>query len=185
MLEEGTPEDSTHVHRAIKRGVVFLYIVGTQLGKFIVGQEFFPPHFLKVSQTLKQRGVGSLPMGFLAALCICASDAVRWKREEHLTRENDRDLLTKDRRIQLAIAWDNNDGDATQRFQSAVHNAMIGATGHEQLEASDEALVLGPEEAWLPKEELTLEMLLKGRDPKAHDKTINDWFDLLHTTVAG
>eukprot|EP00904_Undaria_pinnatifida_P000321 jgi/Undpi1/1028/HiC_scaffold_10.g04492.m1 len=62
---------------------------------------------------------------------------------------------------------------------------MIGATGHEQLKASDEPLVLGPEEDWLPKEELELEMLLKGRHPEAHDKTIKDWMDVIHTIVAG
>ena len=93
--------------------------------------------------------------------------------------------MTNNTQIQLALAFDNNDADATQRFQSAIHNAMIGATGHEQLKASDEPLVLGPEEDWLPKEELELEMLLKGRHPEAHDKTIKDWMDVIHTIVAG
>ena len=86
LLGEGMEGGSTHTPRAMMRGVVFVYMVGTMLGRFVIGQCFVPPHFLKVSQALKQRGVGCRPMGFLAALGICASDAVRWKREEHLQR---------------------------------------------------------------------------------------------------
>ena len=183
LLGEVSQGGSTQPPRVVMRGVLFVYMIGTMLGKFVIGETFMPPHFLKVSQTLKMRGVGSRAMGFLSALGICASDRTRWQREEYLRREKDEDLMTKDLNKAISVAWDNNDTDATARFESAVHNGNIGATGHEQLEASDDPLILGPEKDWLPKEDLDLETLLKGRHPEAHDKTIKEWHDLLHATL--
>lgn len=108
---------------------------------------------------------------------------MRWKREKHLKRARWR-AAVEEPNIAVAAAFDYNDADATKRFESAVHSANIGATDHEQLEASDVPLVLGPEECWLPMEDLDIDMLLKVRDPTAHDETMNDWYDVLHQIIA-
>ena len=49
LLGEGIQEESTDSTRVLLRGVVFVYMIGTMLGRYTIGEKFMPPHVLKKS----------------------------------------------------------------------------------------------------------------------------------------
>lgn len=49
------------------RDAVFMYMVGTMVGKAVIGQTFKAPHDLKLSQAFKMRGMSQKNMAFLSS----------------------------------------------------------------------------------------------------------------------
>lgn len=119
-----------------------------------------PPHFLKLSQALKQWGVRAKPMSVLATMRLCCSDWVRWDRENCLTKVNDTDILPPVG--QLVFAYDNSDLQGYKLYDKCAHLAFLATTGHQSKQQSTVG-VLGPESDLMPKEELTLSRVQYGR----------------------
>lgn len=167
-----------------RRQDLFVYMVGTMIGKAVIGESFMPLHYLKLSQTLKLRGVGAVPMHLLSELNLCMSDKQRCDQEELLAQTPDTELMPEDPNQVSSVAWDNNDTLGTARFATAAHNGNIGAAGHYQKTPSVPPVRLGPEEEWLPVEAVTMDMLLTGRPRDEHHETWTKWQETVFRVIS-
>ncbi|CAB1098275.1 unnamed protein product [Ectocarpus sp. CCAP 1310/34] len=157
-----------------------MYFLATMIGRAVMRTKFMPPHFLKLSQALKQWGVGQKPMSLLASLNICYGDWVRWDRENCLPTVNDKDLMPKGG--QMMCAYDNTDVKAEKMFDGGKYIAFLAATAHV---AKGGGAVLGPESSWLPETELTVELVRYGPDKAAHDRVVDEWMQTLWDVLEG
>ena len=165
-------------HKANKKESVFMYMVGTMLGKAIRGtKDFWAPHDLKLSQAFKMRGMSEKNMAFLSSIYICCSDSVRYDREKELGRVDEATLLKDDEDYPISVAWDNNDTDPHAAISSAQHLSQIGACAHQIREAGGPKLQL--ESEWKDVKDVTVDMLLEGADGAAHAKAFEEWNDIL------
>ncbi|CAN0029380.1 unnamed protein product, partial [Pylaiella littoralis] len=100
-----------------------VYFWGTAIIKAVLGSRYIPPHYLKLSQVFKVSGVGAWASSLLSRIGLMCSDSQRWTAEDRLAKTTrDEDLITRDARVPVSVAWDNCDTDATAKYESAVHN---------------------------------------------------------------
>lgn len=158
------------------REAIFVYMLGTMIGKAVLGRSYMAPHDLKLSQAFKMRGMSEKNMSFLSSIRICWGDSMRYARERGFEGVADGSLLKRGLDFACSVAWDNNDTDPHAAITNATHLSQIGACAHQLLQPGK---CLGLESLWKKVKDVTLDMLKKGDEAADHDATIAGWNSLL------
>lgn len=177
MTVEFGGEAEGEPRKIYSRDAVFMYMLGTMIGKAVKKQKYMAPHDLKLSQAFKMRGMSQKNMSFLAAIRLCWGDRVRYGREKLFERIADESLLSEDPRVALSVSWDNNDTDPHAALGSAEHLSQIGACAHQVTKYG--LPTLGLESLWKKIKDVTLARLKKGGRWDEHDSVIDGWNRLL------
>lgn len=157
------------------KDATFISMVGTMIGRRILGPRFVPKHYLQVSQAFKSRGVGAQPIALFSTLNVCMSDKQRWMKENLVAAVGDDSLAPADRSIGVSAAFDNDGCDPTAKFSTASHCSFIGYTSHHHEQALSPPATFGSKSAWMPVADLTEILLLNGRPCVDHGHTMRSW----------
>lgn len=144
-------------------------MLGTLFAKEVIGGKFMPPHYFRLSQFLKSRGVGVEAMVLLSRFNICCSDKQRYDPETNvICSTKDDELLPSDPEFPTTVAWDNNHMQATAKFTSAQNTAFIAATGHICRSLDNTPMRLWLESEWRPLAQVALDHVFQDQTRHAN-----------------